>query len=124
MHSQPNCPFCLSNDLFEGEILAESAGGFATTARGNEDYYLLIPRAHVESIADVPDDWWADFKALLAKLDIPEPYNLSLNIGGIAGQTLKHLHFWIIPRAADTPSSGQGLATLIKRVDTGGSAVE
>lgn len=45
---------------------------------------------------------------------MPEDYNISLNIGKLAGQTVKHLHFWVIPRYADTPSTGKGLACLIK----------
>jgi diadenosine tetraphosphate (Ap4A) HIT family hydrolase len=124
MNSQPNCPLCLSNNLFKDEVIAESAGGFASHALGNEDCLLLIPKAHIESLSDLPDDWWADFKALLAKLPVPETYNLSLNMGSVAGQTLKHLHFWIVPRAEGTPSAGKGLASLIKAVDGTGKAVE
>jgi diadenosine tetraphosphate (Ap4A) HIT family hydrolase len=40
-------------------------------------------------------------------------YNLSLNVGEHAGQTVKHLHFWVIPRQPGLPTSGMGLATLV-----------
>jgi diadenosine tetraphosphate (Ap4A) HIT family hydrolase len=118
MNSQPNCPFCLANNLFKGEVLAESADGFATAARGSEHCYLIIPKEHTEALDDLPDNWWADFKELLGKLPtLRQDYNLSLNMGGMAGQTAKHLHFWIVPRKADTKSAGHGLVSLIGIVD-------
>ena len=76
--------------------------------------YLIIPRAHRESVQDLPDNWWADMKQLLAAVpDLPADYNISINIGKQAGQTLGHLHFWVIPRAGDVPAAGKGLAKLI-----------
>lgn len=124
MNNHPDCPFCLSNNTFTGDILAETDGGFATAARGFEHCYLLIPKDHVETLADIPDSWWVDFKQLTAKLTMPESYNLSLNYGKAAGQTLKHLHFWVIPRDAATPSATHGLATLINMVDEPAVPVE
>ena len=44
-------------------------------------------------------------------------YNISTNVGKNAGQSVKHLHFWIIPRATNKPSSSKGLASLIDTVD-------
>jgi len=76
--------------------------------------YLIIPKLHVESVVGLPDNWWQDVKELLSKIPGPlTDYNLSFNIGPAAGQTVKHLHFWVIPRRADEPASGQGLITLI-----------
>ncbi len=76
--------------------------------------YLIIPDAHVESPLDLNDTWWADVKALLPKLPLPlTDYNLSFNIGTQAGQTIKHLHLWVIPRKPDEQASGKGLITLI-----------
>lgn len=39
-------------------------------------------------------------------------YNLSFNIGKLAGQTSKHLHMWVVPRSAGQ-AAGKGLATLV-----------
>jgi diadenosine tetraphosphate (Ap4A) HIT family hydrolase len=112
--SQPECPFCLSNNLFKGDILAESADAFLTENHTKADHFLIIPKAHIESPLDLPDTWWSDMEELMAKIpQISGHYNISLNIGQHAGQTVKHLHFWIIPRAPGLPSSGKGLATLI-----------
>lgn len=124
MKGQLSCPFCLSNNLFKGKILAESSGGFATNAQGNEHCYLIIPKGHAEALTDLSDNWWVDFKELLGKLPVVEPYNLSLNLGTLAGQTLKHLHFWIVPREAGKASTGSGLASLIGMVDGSPKVVE
>lgn len=80
--------------------------------------YLIIPAQHVESLLDLPDNWWQDFKAMLAQVPgLTGDYNLSLNYGKDAGQSLKHLHFWVIPRESGKPSSGKGFARLIAEAD-------
>lgn len=109
-----DCPFCRSNILLRGEVLAETKQGFLIEANFGKGQYLIIPNAHIEALQDLPDNWWADFKQLLAKIpDLKSDYNLSLNYGKNAGQTVKHLHFWIVPRPGGQPASGKGLAGLI-----------
>lgn len=108
------CPFCRANSLLKGEILAESAEAFLIKPQGNSPHYLIIPNDHVETIFDLPDTWWGAFKQIADKIpDLAEQYNISLNYGREAGQTLQHLHFWIVAREAGQPSSGKGLASLI-----------
>ena len=112
----PNCPFCRSNGLLRGEVLAETEGGFMVAT--DFDAHLIIPNVHAESLSDLPDTWWQDFKTLFAQVPgLPESYNLSLNVGKNAGQSVKHLHFWIIPREGGKPSSGKGLARFIADAD-------
>ena len=114
----PDCPFCRANGLLHDNPLAETPGGFLLEAKGAPGNYLIIPSHHVEALIDLPDDWWKEFKALLAKVPITlEDYNLSLNMGKAAGQTVKHLHFWIIPRPEGEPASGKGLKVLITEVN-------
>jgi diadenosine tetraphosphate (Ap4A) HIT family hydrolase len=50
--------------------------------------------------------------------DLPDDYNLVLNHGALAGQSVKHLHLWVIPRFAGKPSSGKGFARLILEADS------
>jgi len=96
------------------EVLHETAGGFLVPALGDGGNYLIVPEVHAEEPGELPDAWWTDFKELFAKVPIDKAhYNLSLNVGEHAGQTVKHLHFWVIPRQAGLPTSGKGLATLI-----------
>ncbi len=117
---KPNCPFCLKNGLFKGDILYEDDGIFVTTPLGHASALLLIPKDHTEQLTELSDDWWKYAKNALISfaptLD-GKDYNLALNYGKIAGQTVSHLHFWIVPREANMPSSGKGLATLIQEVD-------
>ena len=110
-----DCPFCLPNGLLRGEILAETDAGFLIKNETFPECYLIVPKNHTEAITGLPDDWWFDFKRLVAQLpQQPESFNLSLNFGKAAGQTVEHLHFWIVPRRNDQPSAGKGLATLIR----------
>lgn len=113
-----DCPFCLDNNLFKGEILATSEQGFLTTNAFMPGNFLIIPKAHIEQPTDLPDTWWVDFKTLLPQVpNLAGDFNITVNYGKAAGQSLKHLHFWIIPRKSDMPSSGKGLARFIAEAD-------
>lgn len=80
--------------------------------------YLIIPTDHAEAPTDLPDTWWRDVKTLLPQVtELPASYNLSFNIGTEAGQTVKHLHLWVVPRPANTPGSGKGLARLLSEAN-------
>jgi diadenosine tetraphosphate (Ap4A) HIT family hydrolase len=121
--TQPDCPFCRSNNLLKGEVLAETDHAFLVLAQFGSRNHLIIPSSHTEELTDLPDSWWQDFKALLAKVPgLTGDYNVSLNYGPEAGQTVKHLHFWIIPRDAGTPASGKGFARLIDEANQATSA--
>ena len=118
MSNIPDCPFCRDNNLLKGDVLAESAGGYLIMNQFSPGNYLIIPSEHAESPLELPDTWWHDVKTLLAEIpDLPEHYNISLNRGQHAGQTVRHLHFWVIPRLPNGPASGKGLATLIDAVN-------
>jgi len=113
-----DCNFCRENNLLKGEIIAEGTHAYLLRPESYDSSYLIIPRDHLEELTDLPDTWWAELKQLLPKVpDLPKNYNLSLNYGKEAGQTLAHLHFWIIPREPGKPASGKGLARLIREVD-------
>lgn len=118
--SKPDCPFCLENNLLKGRILAETDGGYLLPPKGNEEGqgYLLIPKQHAESLLDLADDWWSHVKQLVPSIpDFPEQFNVNVNVGPDAGQSVKHLHFWIVPRISGLPSSGKGLLSLMSQVD-------
>jgi diadenosine tetraphosphate (Ap4A) HIT family hydrolase len=118
MSVKPECRFCRINGLLSGEVFIETDGGFVVRPQTNPESYLVVPNDHAESLTDLPDDWWHEFKKLVQQIpDMPEAYNLSINIGKSAGQTMSHLHFWVIPRYPDKPSSGKGLARLIIEAD-------
>jgi diadenosine tetraphosphate (Ap4A) HIT family hydrolase len=117
-HRKPECPFCYSNNLFKGKVIAQSSGGYVAENEFSPGNYLIIPVEHVETPLELSDTWWAEVKILLRRIPgLAEHYNVSLNVGSQAGQTVKHLHFWVVPRARDKPSSGKGLARLISEAD-------
>lgn len=112
--SQPGCPFCLSNELLRGTVLTDSPGAYLIEAADSPGNYLIIPKAHAESPVDLPDQWWQEMKILLGRVpNLPAAYNIAMNVGKDAGQSVKHLHFWVIPRASGQAASGKGLARLI-----------
>lgn len=117
--TKPQCPFCRVNGLLRGDVLAQTDNGFLIEAAYSRGSYLIIPDGHAEALGDLPDDWWQTLKTLLSAIpNLSEHYNLSLNIGKTAGQSVKHIHFWIIPREDGKPSSGKGLARLIADADS------
>jgi L-threonylcarbamoyladenylate synthase len=113
-----DCPFCLKNGKFKGSILYEDDNLFLTRPLAADSAFLVIPKIHAEQLTELSDLWWRHFKVALR--NIPgemTDYNLALNYGEAAGQTVKHLHFWVVLRSPGKPSSGKGLATLVEAVD-------
>jgi diadenosine tetraphosphate (Ap4A) HIT family hydrolase len=109
-----DCPFCLGNNLLKVPVVAEAGSSYLIEAYGSPGHYLIIPTIHTETPGELPDGWWADVKTLLTKVpDLTPEFNLSFNFGKHAGQTVKHAHLWVIPRHADQPAAGKGLASLI-----------
>ena len=69
---------------------------------------LLIPKRHTESIFHLSASERVDLFALLdrAKFTLdkefkPQGYNIGVNDGRAAGQTVPHVHVHLIPRFAD-----------------------
>lgn len=99
-----SCPFCT---LPEDRILL--ADPLAVMIRDaypvSPGHALIIPRRHVASFFDVTDAERQSFLSLLdgagSKLDAefrPDGYNIGINDGPAAGQTVPHLHIHLIPR--------------------------
>ena len=116
--SVPDCPFCLGNNFFKGEILARTPHAYLARNEFSPGNYLINSEEHIEDPTQLPADWWENMNELLTKIpELKYDYNVSLNVGRQAGQTLKHLHFWVIPRIPGTPASGKGLARLMSEVN-------
>jgi len=77
---------------------------------------LIVPRRHILSWFDAtPDeqhaltDAIAAVRALIEEEHSPDGYNVGMNLGEAAGQTVFHLHIHVIPRYAgdaDDPRGG------------------
>jgi diadenosine tetraphosphate (Ap4A) HIT family hydrolase len=88
----------------------------------NEGHVLIIPKRHVETYFDATQDEKNAISLLLArakeKLDErfhPDGYNIGVNVGAAAGQTIFHLHVHLIPRyAGDVPDPRGGVRKIKK----------
>ena len=114
------CPFCT---LPSARVIDENA-----TAMVIRDGYpvspghtLLIPKRHTGSFFDLAEQERADLLALLDRakrvLDAelqPQGYNIGINDGAAAGQTVPHLHVHLIPRfEGDLPDPRGGVRWVI-----------
>lgn len=81
---------------------------------------LLVSKRHVESIFDLHKEELADlFSLLLAARNFlnkkysPNGFNIGINDGPIAGQTILHLHLHLIPRYKNDQEDPRGGIRLI-----------
>lgn len=98
----PTCPFCRPDDiLFENDLAYARPDLYPV----NPGHLLIIPRRHVADFFLVTE---AERAALLSLLDetkhhldieyAPAGYNIGVNVGAAAGQTIFHVHMHLIPR--------------------------
>ncbi len=110
-----DCPFCRIDKmklLHEGEHCYVIHDGFPVTP----GHTLVIPTRHVGSWFETTEEERRDlFAALdvakdLLDVDIkPDGFNVGINDGASAGQTVPHLHIHLIPRFTgdqDDPRGG------------------
>lgn len=101
---EPVCPFCT---LDRSRIRLETP--FAVTFRDGfpltDGHTLVVPKRHVASLFGLPDEEqaavWAlvaHVRTLLAAELAPDGFNVGLNDGTAAGQTVMHAHVHVIPR--------------------------
>lgn len=100
-----SCPFCqIDSDRF---IVGESDLSFAIHDKFpvSKGHVLIIPKRHCENFFVLNINEQNDAFGLVNKmkkyLDLefsPDGYNIGINIGAAAGQTINHVHIHIIPR--------------------------
>jgi diadenosine tetraphosphate (Ap4A) HIT family hydrolase len=108
------CPFCdppAERTFFRGELVLGVWDAYPVSP----GHALLIPRRHVATFFDAHR---AEQSALLAALDAarmiieerhrPDGYNIGINHGAAAGQTIFHLHVHLIPRYAGDVADPRG----------------
>ena len=100
--SVPNCPFCPANGKVA--IRFENDGAYLVNAMQNNQVipgaFLIIPKKHTTSENQLPTNWWLYLTSLREEIreELGEHYNISLNVGSVAGQRISHLHWWVIRR--------------------------
>ena len=118
---ESGCPFCdriaSSNRLAANESAIAFPDGFPVS----EGHMLVVPRRHVTSLWDLSPneqhDIWglvSEVRALLASRHSPDGFNVGVNDGASAGQTVHHAHLHVIPRyAGDVPDPRGGIRLVI-----------
>ena len=115
------CPFCRAES--ERNIIASSAlslaffDGFPVSP----GHTLIIPKRHVASFFDLTQDERKDMfdmvdevKRVLDEKFHPDGYNIGVNIGEAAGQSIFHVHLHLIPRySGDVPNPRGGVRGVI-----------
>ena len=115
------CPFC--NVESEREIVASSSlsiaffDGFPVSP----GHALIIPRRHVASFFELTQEERIDMlnladdvKRIVDDKFHPDGYNIGVNIGEAAGQSIFHVHMHLIPRySGDVPNPRGGVRGVI-----------
>lgn len=111
MAADPDCLFCklAAGTIPVARIYEDDLSlAFLDIGPINPGHLLLIPKGHHATLADVPDDLAAALGALLPRLcravqsaTGAEGLNVIANLGAVAGQSVPHCHWHVIPRHAD-----------------------
>jgi len=112
-----SCLFCQKIDkhdaiVYENDSVFVIFDSYPVT----NGHCLLIPKRHVADYFSLEkkemDDLDAALRIMKAKIDAdytPDGYNIGINNGVAAGQTIMHLHVHVIPRYSgdcDNPRGG------------------
>ena len=113
--NQTGCPFChleKSRILLENDFAVAFPDGFPIA----EGHTLVVPKRHVASLFDLHEEEqtaiWMLVALVRGKLmdeQKPDGFNIGINDGPAAGQTVMHAHVHVIPRRAgdsDDPRGG------------------
>src|SRR5262245_41834096 len=119
---QSRCPFC---DLERARVTLENgaASAFPDAFSVAEGHTLVVPRRHVASLFDLPEEEQAALWSLVALVRAklmeelrPDGFNVGVNDGPAAGQTVMHAHVHVIPRRkGDVPDPRGGVRCVIPK---------
>lgn len=114
MATSTTCPFCTLSEsrvLFRNDAAVAVRDAYPLT----QGHTLVIPLRHVASFFDATA---RERDAMLTLLDqakhqlqsefAPAGYNIGINDGAAAGQTIGHLHIHLIPRYPDDHPDPRG----------------
>jgi diadenosine tetraphosphate (Ap4A) HIT family hydrolase len=99
------CPFC--DRLVTGDLMAENelAAAFFDAFPLSPGHCLAVPRRHEPDFLALTTEEqtavWALVPAVRRRIEsdrLPDGYNIGVNVGDAAGQTVGHAHLHVIPR--------------------------
>ncbi len=112
--SAGDCPFCApdASRIFHAGTLSLGLWDSFPVSPGHA---LLVPKRHIPSWFDATSEEQAELMAgtevarqEIEKMHQPDGFNIGINIGAAAGQTVPHLHVHVIPRYAGDVSDPRG----------------
>lgn len=115
-----SCPFCQldrSKQLFSNDLAIAIADGFPVSP----GHSLIIPKRHFSSLFEATEEERASLWQLLDQTRehlmlqfCPDGFNIGMNDGIAAGQTVMYLHIHLIPRySGDTEDPRGGIRWIM-----------
>ncbi len=106
------CAFCSDEDaIIKNEHVYARFDKYPV----NPGHILVIPRRHVSSFFEISrterEELWKlvdEMKLFLDKKHSPDGYNIGVNVGETAGQTIMHVHVHLIPRYKGDSANPRG----------------
>ena len=112
--SRPGCPFC-QRARTDTSLESALAVAFPDAFPVSPGHTLVIPRRHEADYFALTDEEkaaiWRLVDDVRRALDTdlrPAGYNIGLNVGTAAGQTVGHAHIHVIPRYAGDVADPRG----------------
>jgi len=113
------CPFCAvppDRILAETDLTVTINDGFPVSP----GHLLVIPKRHFASAFDATDaemaELWRALRQAAERMQTergPNGFNIGVNVGAAAGQTVMHLHWHLIPRyQGDQPDPRGGIRRI------------
>lgn len=120
--NHPTCPFCnldKSRVILANDHAIAFHDGFPVTP----GHTLIVPKRHIASFFEATRDEQTALLDLLAEMRqlllaelSPDGFNIGINDGAAAGQTVMHLHIHLIPRyAGDTDDPRGGVRWIMPK---------
>ena len=107
-HAGKECIFCSFVNTLPRENMVHDSELFIAVKDKfpvNKGHTLIIPRRHVEAFFDLTREEFSVLKPMMDAVKVeldeenrPDGYNIGINVGQHAGQTVFHVHIHVIPR--------------------------
>ncbi len=117
----PQCPFCnMDRDALKAEH--NSVFAIEDSTPVSRYHMLILPFRHCETYFEMNDEELRDTRELIDQLrreilekdPLVSGFNIGVNCGEVAGQTVFHTHIHLIPRRKnDTPEPRGGVRGVI-----------
>lgn len=109
------CPFCARIEAGSVALTSRFASAFPDGFPLNPGHTLVVPRRHIADFFELDDEEQADVWHLVATVrrtlsqhEAPAGFNIGINVGAAAGQTVGHAHVHVIPRYAGDVEDPRG----------------